>query len=227
MSSRFAAAVAAATLRLQSESGVAGHVAEIGAFEGRFLIALAHALSPDERAIGIDHFIWPDEGVRERFEKNCAQYGPSGRIITLKADSRELKPEELLAVAPGNRIRFFHVDGEHTADHLTKDLALALRTIDEKGVICLDDMLHPAYPTLGLTVDAFLKAHPEMQVFCVVDREDIVAATKFMLCRREHAAFYADGLKRAFPEHVWALGADFVTYQALVLAPEPKLANIG
>lgn len=228
MSSRFAAVIAGATMRLQSENGIAGHVAEIGAFEGRFLIALAHALVADEHAIGIDHFVWPDAGLRERFEKNCALRGPGGgRIITLKADSRKLTPEELLGVAPGKRIRFFHVDGEHTADHLSRDMALACRTIDPKGVICLDDMLHPGYPTLALTVDEFLKAHPEMQVFCVVDREDIVAATKFMLCRREHAAFYADGLARAFPQHVWPLGADFVTYKALVLAPEPRLADIG
>jgi methyltransferase family protein len=227
MSSRFAAAIAGAILCMQTESGIAGHVAEIGAFEGRFLIALAHALVADERAIGIDHFEWPDAGLRERFDKNCTLHGPAGRIITLKADSRLLKPDELLTLAPGKRIRFFHVDGEHTADHLSKDLALAAATLDAKGVICLDDMLHPGYPTLALTVDAFLKAHPEMQVFCVIDREDIVAATKFMLCRREHAAFYADKLMQAFPQHVWPLGADFVTYRALVLAPEPRLADIG
>jgi hypothetical protein len=228
MSSRFAAVIAGVTMRLQTENGITGHAAEIGAFEGRFVIALAHALVADERAIGIDHFLWPDAGLRERFERNCALHGPGGgRIITLKADSRELKPDELLGLAPGKGIRFFHIDGEHTADHLSKDLALACRTIHAKGVICLDDMLHPGYPTLALTVDAFLKAQPEMQVFCVIDREDIVAATKFMLCRREHAAFYADALARAFPQHVWPLGADFVTYKALVLAPEPRLADIG
>jgi hypothetical protein len=227
MSSRFAAAIAGATMRLQSENGIAGHVAEIGAFEGRFLIALAHGLVADERAIGIDHFEWPDAGLQDRFEKNCALHGPAGRIITLKADSRKLTAEQLLSVAPGKSIRFFHVDGEHTADHLSKDLALAYRATDPKGVICLDDMLHPGYPTLALTVDEFLKTHPEMQVFCVVDREDIVAATKFMLCRRDHAAFYADALAQTFPQHVWLLGADFVTYKALVLAPEPRLAEIG
>jgi methyltransferase family protein len=227
MSSRFAAIISSATMRLQTENGITGHAAEVGAFEGRFLIALAHALVADERAIGIDHFMWPDAGLRDRFERNCALHGPGAGIISLKVDSRELTPNELLGVAPGKRIRFFHVDGEHTADHLSKDLVLACRTIEPKGVICLDDMLHPGYPTLALTVDEFLKAHREMQVFCIVDREDIVAATKFMLCRREHAAFYADELARAFPQHVWPLGADFVTYKALVLTPAPRLADIG
>ena len=226
MSSRFAAVIAGATMRMQSEDGISGHAAEIGTFEGRFFFALAHALRDDERAIGIDTFEWPDVGLIDRFEKNCAAYGPAGRMITLKADSRMLPPQELLALAPGKRVRFFHIDGEHTQDHLTKDLALAFATIDPRGVICLDDMLHPGYPLLAITVDEFLRAHPEMRVFCVVDRQDIVAAAKFMLCREEHAAFYADRLTRAFPQHVWPLGADFGAYKALVLAIEPKLARI-
>jgi hypothetical protein len=61
----------------------------------------------------------------------------------------------------------------------------------------------------------------------VVDREDIVAATKFMICREEHMAFYTEGLMRTFPQHVWPLGADFGDYKALVLAIEPKLARIN
>jgi predicted O-methyltransferase YrrM len=227
MSSRFAAAIACATMRIQSENGIAGHVAEIGTFEGRFFIALAHALKPGERGIGIDHFEWPDSAVIDRFRASLAKYGPKdGRVVVHKADSRKMTPDELLALAPGQRVRFFHIDGEHTQDHLSKDLELGLATLDAKGVLCLDDMLHPGYPTLALTVDAFLRKHPELRVFCVIDREDIVAAAKFMICREQHAAFYVDALTRAFPQFVWPLGADFVAYKALVLAPEPRLAEI-
>ena len=50
MSSRFAAAICARLLRLQTTEGVSGPIAEIGAFEGRFFIALAHALEPGEIA---------------------------------------------------------------------------------------------------------------------------------------------------------------------------------
>jgi len=226
MSSRFAAAIAAATMRIQSEEGISGHFAEIGTFEGRFFIALAHALRPGERAIGVDHFEWPDAGVIDRFKRNLSHYGPKDdRSSVLKADSRKLTRETLLGGAGGG-VRFFHIDGEHTADHLSKDLALAHGSLDPKGVICLDDMLHPGYPTLGLTVDEYLRSHPEMRVFCVIDREDIVAASKFMICRAEMADFYKEALGRAFQPFVWPLGADFRSYSALVLAPEPKLAKI-
>jgi hypothetical protein len=227
MSSRFAAAIACATLRIQTEHGIGGHFAEIGTFEGRFFIALAHALAPGERAIGIDHFEWPDAGVIDRFRRHLAAHGPNGeRAIVVKADSRKMRPAELLAHAPGKRVRFFHVDGEHTAEHLENDLALGYGSLDEKGVLCLDDMLHPGYPLLALTVDAFLREHPELRVCCVIDREDIVAAAKFMICRAEMVRFYADALAAAFPAFVWPLGADFRAYKALVLAPEPRLAKI-
>ena len=227
MSSRFAAAIACATMRVQSEAGIAGHAVEIGTFEGRFFIAMAHALEPGERAIGIDHFDWPDPAVIDRFKSWLAKFGPKDdRVVVHKADSRQMTPDGLLALAPGKRVRFFHIDGEHTADHLSKDLRLAYGTLDPRGVICLDDMLHPGYPLLGLTVDAFMRAHPELRVFCVIDREDIVAAAKFMICRVEQVEFYADALARAFPQFVWPLGADFAAYKALVLAPEPRLAKI-
>lgn len=227
MSSRFAAAIAAATMRIQSENGIGGHMAEIGTFEGRFFIALAHALEPGERGIGIDHFEWPDSAVIDRFRQGLAQYGPRDeRVIVLQADSSKLDPKELLALAPGKRVRFFHVDGEHTPEHLSRDLALAHAALDPMGIICLDDMLHPGYPMLGLTLAAFLRTRPELRVFCVIDREDIVAAAKFMICRDDHAAFYEQALMRTFPQYVWPLGADFLTYKALVLAPEPRLAKI-
>jgi hypothetical protein len=144
----------------------------------------------------------------------------------IQGDSRKLTAADLLGATPDRRIRFFHIDGEHTADHLSKDLALAYSTLAPKGVICLDDMLHPGYPLLGLIVAEFLKAHPELRVFCIIDREDIVGAAKFMICRAEHADFYGEALAAAFPQSVWPMGADFIDYKAFVLTPAPRLAKI-
>ena len=75
MSSRFAAAVACGLMRIQTDLGVTGPVAEIGTFEGRFFIALAHALADGEKALGIDLFDWPNPEVIDRFEANCAKHG--------------------------------------------------------------------------------------------------------------------------------------------------------
>ena len=73
MSSRFAAAICCGLLRIQSELGVTGPVVEVGPFEGRFFIALAHALAGGETALGIDLFDWPNPQVIDRFEANCRQ----------------------------------------------------------------------------------------------------------------------------------------------------------
>jgi hypothetical protein len=228
MSSRFAAVISAGTMCIQSENGISGHLAEIGTFEGRYFIALAHALKDSEHAIGFDTFVWPDDGIKGRLEANLAKFGVADRSIIRKADSTRLTVEDVLSLAPGKRVRFFHIDGEHTPEHLTNDLALAAACIDERGVICLDDMLHPGYPTLALTVDAFLQREKDFRVFCIIDRESIVAAAKYMLCREAHMDFYVDALMRAFPHNIWPMGADFRRdRKALVLSLDTRLADIS
>jgi predicted O-methyltransferase YrrM len=228
MSSRFAAAVTCGLMRIQSELGSSGPVAEIGTFEGRFFIALAHALAPGEKALGIDLFDWPNPEVIDRFEANCAKYGVAAeRRITWRADSGTMKPEELLAKLDGARVRLFHVDGEHSRRALTRDLELATAVLAEGGIIVLDDMLHPGYPTLMVAVQEYLARHAEMVVLCIIDRESIVAATKFVLCQAAWFKRYEEKLLEAYTDNVWPLGADFEPHWCLVLSLDTRLAEIA
>jgi hypothetical protein len=230
MSSLFSARIIIGLLARQTATGVIGHVAEIGVFEGRLLIAMALSLADGERALAIDHFglfawpfAWPDPGVRGRFEANCAAHGvPAGRLAVLQADSQSVTPGQLIAAAGGGAVRFLHVDGEHTAEHLASDLRLATAAAAPEGIVALDDMLHLEYPTLALAVHAFLDANPEWRVLAIIDREDIVGAAKYLLCRRPVIERYAAWLRAAFGTHVWPRAADFGTYPALVLTPEPR-----
>jgi hypothetical protein len=227
MSSRFAGAVCCGLLRLQTELGIRGPIVEIGPFEGRFFIALAHALAPGETALGIDLFDWPDAGVMGRFEANCLKHGIApNRRVTWKADSRTMRPQELLAKVGGARARFFHVDGEHSRAALTADLELATAVLDPAGVIVLDDMLHPGYPTLMVAVHEYLGRHTEMCVLCIIDRETVVAASKFVLCRREWFKPYEERLLETYKDNVWPLGADFEPHWCLVLSLDTALAPI-
>jgi len=227
MSSRFAAAIAARLMGIQSELGVRGQAAEIGAFEGRFFIAMAHMLQGNEKAIGIDLFDWPNPEVIDRFHANCARHGvPDARCVTLKADSRAMRPEDLLKAAAGHRIRLFHIDGEHSRAALTRDLALATAVLAEGGLIILDDMLHPGYPTLMVAVQAYLEQHPEMVVLAIIDRESITAATKFVLCQKRWFKRYEELMLTAFKDQIWPLGADFEPHWCLVLSLDTKLAEI-
>jgi Methyltransferase domain len=227
MSSRFAAAVCAGLLRIQTEMGVSGPVVEIGTYEGRFFIALCHALAPDETALGMDLFDWPNAGVIDRFERNCLTHGvPPDRRITWKADSKALRPEELLAKLGGKRPRFVHIDSEHSRAVLSKDLELATAVLAPEGVMVLDDMLHPGYPTLAVAVHEHLQRHPEMCMLAVIDRETIVAATKFALCRTEWFKPYEERLIETFKDNIWPLGADFGSQWCPVLSLDTRLAQI-
>jgi predicted O-methyltransferase YrrM len=227
MSSRFAAAICCGLMRIQAEEGVTGPVVEIGPFEGRFFIALAHALAPGEVALGIDLFDWPNPEVIDRFQANCRKHGvPDEKRIVWKADSRAMQPGELLAKLGGARPRFIHIDGEHSRAALTRDLELATAVLAPAGVIVLDDMLHPGYPTLMVAVHEYLARHPEMRVLAIIDRETVVAATKFVLCRADWFKRYEEKLLEAYKASVWPLGADFEPHWCLVLSLDTRLADI-
>lgn len=227
MSSRFAAAICTGILKVQSDLGVSGPIAEIGTFEGRFFIAMAHALKPGEVALGMDLFDWPNPQVLDRFEANCLKHGVApDKRITWKVDSRTTKPEDLLEKLGGKNPRFFHIDGEHSRHALARDLALATAVTGAEGIIVLDDMLHPGYPTLMVTVQQYLEAHPEMCVLCIIDRETITAAAKFVLCRKEWFEKYQTPLGELFKANVWPLGADFEPHWCFVFSLDTRLAAI-
>ena len=227
MSSRLAASITCGLLRIQSELGVEGPIAEIGTFEGRFFIAMAHALAANETALGIDLFDWPNPEVIDRFHANCAKHGvPEAKRITWKADSRTLKADALLSKVGGKRLRLFHIDGEHSRHALSRDLELATAVMAPEGLIVLDDMLHPGYPTLMVSVQQYLEAHPEMCVLCIIDRETIVAATKFVLCRKDWFKRFEERLLVDYKANIWPLGADFEPHWCLVLSLDTRLAEI-
>jgi predicted O-methyltransferase YrrM len=227
MSSRFAAAICGHLMRRQTGLGITGDVVEIGTFEGRFFIAMTLGLAPAERAIGIDRFDWPDEKIESRFLANCAAHGVAAeRYVSWKADSREITPVMLRAKLGAHAVRFAHIDSHHARECLTNDLELIHAVLHPDGIICLDDMLHPGYPMLVAAAFDYLARHPEMRVLCIIDREDIVAAPKFLICREAMRPLYEKDLLAAFSRFHFTLNADMESYFALVLTPRPRLAEV-
>jgi hypothetical protein len=228
MSSRFAAAICGHLIRRQTVLGIGGDLVEVGTFEGRFFIAMALGLAPGEKALGIDRFDWPDAGVEGRFLANCAAHGVTrDRYLPWKADSREITSGELREKLGERPVRFVHIDSHHSRECLTNDLELVAPLLHRDGIICLDDMLHPGYPMMTSAVYEYFARHSEMRLLCVVDREDIVAAPKFLICRGGALALYEQDLLSAFSRFHFSLNADMETYFALVLTPRPRLAEVG
>jgi hypothetical protein len=228
MSSRFAAAICGYLIRRQSALGIGGDLVEIGTFEGRFFIAMALGLASGEKALGIDRFDWPDAGVENRFLANCAAHGiGSDCYSSWRADSRKITVGDLQEKLGNRLVRFVHIDSHHTRECLTAELELVAPVLHRDGIICLDDMLHPGYPTLISAVFEYFSRHPEMRLLCILDREDIVAAPKFLICHADALALYEQDLLREFSRFHFVLNADMETYAALVLTPRPQLAEVG
>ena len=55
--------------------------------------------------------------------------------------------------------------------------------------------------------------------FAIVDRESFASACKFLICRREHAESYRNGLIETAAEHVMRHRANYFGAEALILAP--------
>jgi predicted O-methyltransferase YrrM len=231
MSSGFAASIAGYLVRRQGELGVKGHVAEIGTFEGRYFVALAMGLLPGEHAIGIDVFTWPSEKVLDHLHANCARFGLTPADYTaVKGNTAEMTPDDVIAPARSKGldgpIRFFHIDGQHDEENLTRDLALALPLMHENGLIVLDDMLHPGYPDLTEFVHRWLHQHRDWRVLAIIDREDIVGAAKYVLCKVPATSLYETDLLTYFAAKVWPIGCQCVGHFTMVLTPEPRLAVV-
>jgi len=227
MCSRFAAAICGHLVRSQTALGITGDILEIGTFEGRFFIAMAKLLQAKEHALGIDLFTWPAASVYDRFLENCAATGIATDSYTAwKADTRSLSPSDIRSKLPNTTARFIHIDGEHVPECLGHDLELAHALLHRDGVIALDDMLHPGYPTLIVTVLEYLERHPEMRLLCIIDRESITAAAKILICRADRLAQYETDLMTCFAKFHYVLGAQMAGRVALVLTPDPRLPKI-
>jgi predicted O-methyltransferase YrrM len=227
MSSRFAAAICGHIVRRQSALGIRGDLVEIGTFEGRFFVAMAMLLEPGEHALGIDVFTWPSAAVYDRLLANCAAAGLDEAGYTVwKADTGTVAAADLRAKLPNGQARFIHVDGEHALECLRNDLELAHAVLHPDGVIAIDDMLHPGYPTLITTVLDYLQRHPEMRVLCIIDRESITAAAKFLICRADRVASYERDLMVHYAAFHYVLGGDVMGHLTLVLTPDPRLPKV-
>ena len=229
MSSRFSAGILGHILKRQTALGISGHIAEIGTFEGRLFIALCHGLAPDEHAVGVDIFTWPSEKVWDNLHANCAAHGiAADRFTAIKGSTADMTSADIMAPVKGREkpIRLFHIDGQHDDENLSKDLSIAVPLMHRDGLIVLDDMLHPSYPGLVETVHKWLRANPEWVCLAILDREDIVAAAKYVLCRVEAVAHYEADLLTTFAKQVFPMGSDVEGHFTVVLTPNPRLAEV-
>lgn len=134
-----------------------GPVAEIGVFEGKFLIGLAKTFGtgPNNRATAIDVFDKQEfnidkagVGKLDVLRENANAHGIGAQNIEcIAADSLSLNPldAQRLLARTGPCV-FFSVDGCHEVVHTVNDIEFAMSVIANHGLIAIDDYTNPNWP---------------------------------------------------------------------------------
>lgn len=190
---------------LQDAFGIGGDVAEIGVFQGKTLILMAHALHRGERAVAIEMFGRPpgtDTGMRRSLDANLARFACADATEIVVANSLSMTPDALRDRLGGARVRLMSVDGDHARAAVLHDLALAEAVLAPGGLIAADDLFNPWYPGVTEALYDFCRSGRETGVhdlepvaFVAPNGPVETGAGKLFLARSAYARRYKAGLK--------------------------------
>jgi hypothetical protein len=176
-------------IELQDAFGVTGDVAEIGVYQGKTFLLLAHALNAGERAFAVECFGTPPGSDTETlgfFQTNLERFGYTKACETLVVDTGAVDIATFRAKL-GINVRLFSVDGAHGRDAVLHDLALAESVLAPAGVIAADDLFNPWWPGTTEAIYDFVRArtHDLVPIAQVAANGSIeTGAGKLMLARR-------------------------------------------
>jgi SAM-dependent methyltransferase len=208
----------------------AGPVAEIGVFEGKFLIGLIKTFDPEARfshaaidVYDLQQFNLDGAGVGKAavLDRNLAAQGLGGhRVEKLRADSLTLRaPEAAALVARHGMFRFFSVDGCHEVTHTMCDVEFAMQVTAPEGIISVDDYLNPSWPGVG---EAVAKMYL-LRNFAFVPL--FYAMNKLFLCSISYHDAYLKLLTRALAAEFPGTAVKPVTrfgFRTLTVLPRPQ-----
>jgi len=117
-----------------------GDMLEIGVCRAGTAVFLSSFLKPEERIFLVD----PYQNVESNRSTitSFTNVDPN-RLVFIKEDSLEVnrkKEREFASLEP--KVRFAHIDGEHSYDAVIADLELAIRFLLPGGLIVLDDIFN-------------------------------------------------------------------------------------
>ena len=133
-----------------SALGPASTVVEIGSYEGRSTLVLAHAVAGrGSRVVAVDPWIdtWKfgRAGTRERFDRGLRDAGLSDVVEVFARRSQDVRPEWRDA------IDLLYVDGKHDALSVLDDL-LWVDHVRPGGAVLVHDAFSSVGVTLGILV---------------------------------------------------------------------------
>lgn len=137
-------------------NGIEGRVIEVGSWEGRSTVALAHAVYPH-----VVHAVDTWEGSPGEPSADLAAAEGRDVFATFRENMAALTRGNVEAHRMGWRdyfvrdaspIRFVHIDAEHSYDEVFDNILTVRPLMARGGIICGDDAHHP--PVMQAAADA-------------------------------------------------------------------------
>lgn len=176
--------------RHQAARGVIGGVAEIGVHHGLFYMLLNSLCDAGQKSYAIDIFEEQDlnidssgKGAKEIFLSNLRthdRYGGENTQI-VAGDSTAIRLHDVIS----SPVRFFSIDGGHTAEHTISDLNAVNDILHPEGVVILDDILNHHWLGVIEGVAEFLGRKPTLLPFAI-------GHNKLFMARLSHVDRYAE-----------------------------------
>jgi Methyltransferase domain len=189
-----AAKIIVAISNAQRNLQVGGHVAEIGVHHGKLFVLLCLLAREGESAVAVDLFNDQHknidnsgEGNREKLQSNLRRYANVTRVIFHQGDSLEINGNFLKGLADGV-FRLISVDGGHTAEITSHDLATAEDALCEGGIIILDDCFNEMWPGVSDGVRDFFQISRSI-VPCAI------GGNKVIFCHPSHVDYYIGAVR--------------------------------
>lgn len=205
-----------------------GPIAEIGVFEGKFLIGLCKTfgVSTTNKAVALDVFDMQEfnldgagVGKKAVVAENLRRFGFGDDTFDLvTTDSLSLRAAEAdRFVAERGRVAFFSVDGCHEVVHTVRDIEFAMQVTRHDGIIAVDDYTNPSWPGVQEAVARMyiLRDFPFVPL--------AVGCNKLLLCSYSHHTKYFNAINRYLSQNypdtkvkkVRRFGFDTLTVQPL------------
>lgn len=170
-----------------------GDLAEIGVWRGKSAILMSFFVSEGESLYAVDVFdtYYPGEAPVSPtkpyadpadFRHNLNAYGCPGAVTELASDTRS--DDTLIERLSTREIRFFHIDGGHSYEHVIRDCQTALAVVGKECVIVLDDFMQIENPSVTEAIfDVFRGAPRGLVPFAITPK-------KLFLSNREDVPDY-------------------------------------
>ena len=175
-----------------------GHLLEIGVWKGRSAALMALHCEPNELCIFVDTKATEDARAR------ISRVTPDTNCIYMQQTSERLLFLPTIQ-ALGGKVRWVHIDGEHTSEAVTRDLRTADYVLERGGLVVVDDFFSPGYPQVTKGVFQFLAFQPNcLSLF-------LCGFNKGYLCRPVAARQYLEQIRASLYDEMSSRGFSQVT----------------